>query len=194
MKLLIYATWPPLLFAALHTERRGITDYRVPAESGPPKQISHISVQPDCNKTRNMRSALRIILNINFFTAFLFKGAKMWSLTDKYKWVDQWIWMKSYLFKDANWKLSLKTIDSSWAFQERLYMLIRLWCQVANFILLWIPWESCWSSLLSWKEKDLLKIWVAFTIIWIIFLGRMFFYEKGTVVWSAEFTHFGPLH
>lgn len=112
----------------------------------------------------------------------------MWSLTDKYKWVDQWIWMKSYLFKDANWKLSLKTIDSSWAFQEGLYMLIRLWCQVANFISQWIPWESCWCSLLWWKEKDLLKICVAFPTIWIIYLGRRFFYGERTVVWSVEFT------
>lgn len=117
----IYATWPPL-FAALHTEHKGITDYWVPAESGPSKQISHISVQANHNKTRNRSNAFRIILNINFFTVFLFKGTKMWSLTDKYKWADQWIWMKSYLFKDANWKLSLKTIESSWAFQEGLYI------------------------------------------------------------------------
>lgn len=32
-----------------------------------------------------MSSALRIISNIEFFTVFLFKGTKMWSLTDKYK-------------------------------------------------------------------------------------------------------------
>lgn len=57
-----------LTSSSLHTGYRRITDYQEPAESGPPKEISHISVQADCNKTRNMRSALRIILNINFFT------------------------------------------------------------------------------------------------------------------------------
>jgi len=175
----IDATWPPL-FAALRMEHKGITGYRVPAESGPSKQISRISVQADCNKTRNMSSALRIISNIKFFTVFLFKGTKMWSLTDKYKWADQWIWIKSYLFKDANWKLSLKTIESSWAFQKGLYVAHQTPLPGCKFYFTVNSMGELLELPFMMKRERSVEKTCSFPSIWIIF------FRKDLLLWGRN--------
>lgn len=183
----IYATWPPL-FVALHTEHRGITAYRAPAESGPSKQMSRISVQADCERTRNMSSALRLILNMNFFTVFLFKGTKMWFVTDKYKWADQWIWMKSYLFKDANWKLSLKTIESSWDFQEGLCLAHQTLLPGCKFYFMANSMGELLELAFMMKRETSIENVSLCPWSRSLFLGRIIFYGEGTVMGRVGFT------